>query len=131
MRRFKFRVWDEDYCAMRHSGYYSDSDGELFKETFSNIGIEYACGECMYTTGLFDSDGIEIYEGDILEVDSREIGGDVLVGEVMWCDDLSIAPPSFGLWTKKGFVKADFIGKLRVIGNKFEYYETDRASRES
>ncbi len=70
-REIKFRVWDKDNNKMLHY----DNDivpcltlngvlQDCSKEVSSNVSYKY---ELMQYTGLRDKNGVEIYEGDIIE----------------------------------------------------------------
>jgi len=131
-REIKFRVWDKkDNLMSRPFGlgyrnivtedeYYICDDSDLSAEEI----------EVMEYTGLKDKNGVEIYEGDIVErnmdfwSDSRDIGGrqyikKQLIYQIQW-----------GKWC---YVKLDKGGKLphsafdiieareyEIIGNIFE-----------
>jgi uncharacterized phage protein (TIGR01671 family) len=90
MRELKFRVWDESENKMLfpmsfQSGvgvsipneYLSHKDSEIF------LRCRYKT-QLMQFTGLFDRDGKEICDGDILEFDRAEWGGDDNIFLVTW-----------------------------------------------
>lgn len=64
MREIKFRAWDGNQMfvpAIRHSGY----DLNELLQSFGDDGLKL-----MQYTGLKDKNGVEIYEGDILQRES-------------------------------------------------------------
>ena len=72
------------------------------------------------STGLLDKKGKEIYASDIVTFDNSEIGGKKYIGEIVWNDDQTLGNLEWGLWTKKGYLRTDFLGLIEVIGNVHE-----------
>ena len=61
MREIKFRAWDKDYSTMKRDGY--------VKNVLCNFDGDYTRHfDLMQYTGLKDRNGVEIYEGDLVEV---------------------------------------------------------------
>lgn len=97
MREIKFRAWNPEIKEMWHDfsicgkGLIPEHEGNFFASmscNHLNQGIKYAqeYGKLvlMQFTGLYDRDGKEIYEGDILAVYyPDEICGAVRFGECM------------------------------------------------
>ena len=81
MRKIKFRAWDESQKYMAKQG---TPDLETIQSFFFHFG---GC-QLMQFTGLYDKNGIEIYEGDILsdwnEVDGKQVQSFL---QVFWCSD--------------------------------------------
>lgn len=77
----------------------------------------------MHYMGLDDDTGTEIYEADIIEFDDSEIGGKKVVGEVVFNTDQCLGGLEWGLWTVRGYMQTDFLGKLKVLGNVYEHPE--------
>lgn len=79
-RKIKFRAWDKDNSRMVDD-FAISAGGELVEAGVSDDGDgRYDAWlkpskenyEIMQYTGLKDKNGVEIYEGDILEVDNRK-----------------------------------------------------------
>lgn len=108
MREIKFRVWDTESKIM------FDCDGmqEWWEDVDMFRGNHYVP---MQYTGLKDSEGTEIYEGDILE--SATFGSEE-IGKVIYCEDDAMfelevgrVVLNFGNESSKGWT---------VIGNIYE-----------
>ena len=117
MRDIKFRAWDK-----KKNDWFDDDDGELYIELNGNINFGWN-GEVMddYTdriilmqyTGRKDSEGKEIYEGDILQNEHHFKYQVVFKGDCWRCEPI-----------KNNYFKNRFIGNdLKVIGNVYKNQE--------
>lgn len=139
MMKIKFRVWDTVNKEMMYQPladledlYIGLIDGGIYYHTIAMHGTENRY-ELLQFTGLFDSDGMEIYEGDILEllIERYEIVGgcfddrDQVYNET---NEVRFENGCFkaGEWLFDDIVGdsrgdgCDFILSAKVIGNKFE-----------
>lgn len=118
MREIKFRAWDE--CNADGECMVYASLGELVKSGYGefNLAVDEDDAPVMQYTGLKDKNGVEIYEGDILEGFSFETVGTKL--PVIWFNNMSqfVANSEKGIY----WINADIEeGKLQVIGNIYEH----------
>jgi uncharacterized phage protein (TIGR01671 family) len=65
----KFRVWDGEEMHEPPSKFWMLANGRVSKEHhgFGMAAENHEQHEVMFTTGLTDADGAEVYEGDIVE----------------------------------------------------------------
>ena len=112
--QIRFRAWDK-----KKNDWFDEDDGDLYIELNGNINFGWN-GEIMddYTdriilmqyTGRKDSEGNEIYEGDILQSEHYFKYQMVFKGDCWRCESL-----------KHSRLKNRFIGSnLKIIGNIYE-----------
>lgn len=103
-REVKFRAWHENKM-------YGDGEAKfwLSQGFFDDFPEEFII---MQLTGLKDKNGIDIYEGDILDFDERE-WGDSFKPEIIWMENI------IGGWNYCGTL-SDVNEWRKVIGNIYE-----------
>lgn len=106
MRKIKFRAWDGNKMVRAHTLEFLDNGVNV------NAHIGVPISYLMQYTGLKDCDGVEIYEGDIIQMSHRHTGA----YEVVWFQsDLGCG------WRKRRNDSTTDIGTeccvMKVIGN--------------
>lgn len=121
MNNLKFRVWDK---KLQITGTVSNIDFDFEEVTFYiddeeelDVSQTFKDVEIMQSTGLFDKNGVEIFEGDIVR--NTHTGS---VGRVHWC----VHNTGFFYYVEKD--KKDYTVfrakyNLEVIGNIYENKE--------
>jgi hypothetical protein len=108
MRKLKFRFWDEKYNCWVNDPIFVYPKCQMVK---NGITIQQY-------TGLTDSDGKEIYDGDLINFAYTE--NKTFTGHVRWFNDRG----SFGVTVDNAFVimeeLLDYWSSVKVIGNIFE-----------
>lgn len=117
MNLLKFRAWDKNNLKM----FIPDNLG-LGTNGVLSVGMDgsnYVISNfvLMQYTGLKDKNSVDVYDGDIIIFDNTDIGGERITGEVMFNTDRSLSGLEWGIWTKKGYYRTDFLGDIEVIGN--------------
>lgn len=129
MDRFKFRIW----CEADKDMTYPDSpdiDGELPARVFLAEYLQAVWENepdenmiLMACTGLKDSEGKLVYEGDVVEVDDRAIGApNISIGQVYYCLDYTLeSNPCFAAYGNNGHFRLS--PSIKVLGNRYQHPE--------
>lgn len=124
MGRLKFRAWDKNKQKMYTTSELIIWDNKVYANDTRDLTHKILNGwvidedYLMQSTGIFDDNGVEIFEGDILELKD----GDKVIG---------IAKLVWNKWQATLVVEAindvedatafsEFVGSCRVIGNIYE-----------
>jgi len=113
MRTIKFRVWDKDEGVMI-SPDYIDRNGNAHWKSHS---IPESSSEVMQFTGLYDKNGKEIWEGDIVKARSRKSWTEI-IGQAVYGDGEYQIETTDNYWPVASIVVLE---KLEVIGNIHEH----------
>jgi len=108
MREFKFRQWTTGWSSGKNRMIYL---GDINDEEFSSL----TQGDLMQFTGLFDSNGGEIYEGDILR---DEFG----IGEVKWLPEQCafVVRTTTPTHAYHSLISDGKLERTEVVGNVYE-----------
>ena len=124
MRELKFRAWDKAQNKM-YTGVGFDSIDSFPRRLYAvEVGpLPFICFEdveIMQFTGVKDEYKVDVYEKDIIIFDNSDIGGSKYTGTIVWCNDPTLDSLGWGLWTSKGYLRTDFLGRIKIIGNEHE-----------
>ena len=128
MREIKFRFWRKDMKQMYNDIQFADFQGEIIvHKQYLNEGIAMAQQtyfDLMQFTGLYDKNGKEIYEGDVIK---DNIGNRIVeIGFGHFSDPDGYYHEFYGVYgrwvgeedSKSYFNKSD--NDLEIIGNIYE-----------
>lgn len=123
--RFKFRVWDKEKgmiypeCCEMHEDSVITLGGQL---CYVNCELYEKEGEIMQFTGLYDCEGREIWEEDIVKYQTSLDEGIALItwNSNLACYRLSVNKGG-GLCHEINYPQPDW--RYKVIGNRFENSE--------
>lgn len=125
MNNLKFRVWDK---KLQIFGTVSNIDLEFEEVTFY-IDDEEELETCqpfedvvlMQSTGLFDKYGVEIYEGDIIDVGTRI----PFLNKIQRDEEIAYLKlvPLDKRWTESYFTNFEDKSRYEVVGNIYENKE--------
>lgn len=121
MREIKFRIWDyiekeiirnEDIKSLDFNSNYFCTD--MIEDYFGNEHDN----KLMQYTGIKDKNGIEIYEGDIVKIQTVKVNeDDYVIGTVAYSE-------FEGMYvTNKGYILGRVNHRTEVIGNVYENSE--------
>ncbi len=110
-REIKFRAWAKDAKVMHPVWHRTDDEGGVY--------------ELMQYTGLKDSTGREIYEGDFLR-HGRDVRLGLVEYEPEWARfSVTLAPNALGEQTSGVLGETNNMAEIQVVGN---YYENPELS---
>jgi uncharacterized phage protein (TIGR01671 family) len=108
MRQFRFRVYIPEHGMFRHFGLNNFDYSDRYLDQYDNPVQQW--------TGLVDSKGLDIYEGDLLEFAYKD-DGEKFVGKVEYEEKFACFVVVVGNAFETFSDLADYDQSFKVIGN--------------
>jgi hypothetical protein len=118
---FKFRAWDRKFNQMSYPFGWDTSTAVDFPLHYSISKLDlddHERFEVMMYSGLKDSQGTEICEGDIIAVGDGEFEYEVMLGVYGNCSGFYLS--------KLGMAISYPFSELKIVGNKYEMVQVER-----
>lgn len=122
MNNLKFRVWDKKLKLLVNVSYIDfDSKKIIYRNNFVGYYAKFEDVEIMQSTGLFDKYGVEIYEGDIIDVGTRI----PFLNKIQRDEETAYLKlvPLDKRWTESYFTNFEDKSRYEVVGNIYEHKE--------
>lgn len=122
MNNLKFRVWDKKLKLLGNVSYIDfDSKKIIYRNNFVGYYAKFEDVEIMQSTGLFDKYGVEIYEGDIIDVGTRI----PFLNKIQRDEETAYLKlvPLDKRWTESYFTNFEDKSRYEVVGNIYEHKE--------
>ena len=119
MNNLKFRVWDKKLKLLGDVSYIDfDNKKMIYHNGFVNYYVNFEDVEIMQSTGLKDKNGVEIYEGDIIDVGTRI----PFLNKIQRDEETAYLKlvPLDKRWTESYFTNFEDKSRYEVVGNIYE-----------
>lgn len=122
MNNLKFRAWNKKLKLLGDVSYIDfNSKKIIYHNGFVNYYVNFEDVEIMQSTGLKDKNGVEIYEGDIIDVGTRI----PFLNKIQRDEETAYLKlvPLDKRWTESYFTNFEDKSRYEVIGNIYENKE--------
>lgn len=124
MTNLKFRVWDKKLKLLGTVSYIDFKSKKMIYHNYNglfNYYVNFEDVEIMQSTGLFDKYGVEIFEGDIIDVGTRI----PFLNKIQRDEETAYLKlvPLDKRWTESYFTNFEDKSRYEVIGNIYENKE--------